>query len=95
MIKITNSTAWCNLFILTRLLKHTTGHKEHPNVQQQHTHPQNNHLALTGNVFLSTELIRPIVAEYSSGATRDTRPFGNSVSKRLLNPNLQIEKFFQ
>lgn len=78
-------------FLLTRLLRQTTGHNEHPSVQQQHTHPQNNHLAFTGKVFLSTELIRPIVAEYSSGATLDTRPFGNSVSKRLLNPNLKTQ----
>lgn len=73
------------------MLKHTTGHNEHPKVQQQQTHPQNNHFAFTGNVFLSTELIRPIVAVYSSGATLDNRPFGNSVSKRLLKPNL-LEK---
>lgn len=72
---------YCQVILLTRLLKQTTGHNEHPKVQQQQTHPQNNHFALTGNVFLSTEFILPMVAAYSSGATRDTRPFGNSVSK--------------
>ena len=54
---------------LTRLLRQTTGHSEQPNVQQQHIHPQNNHLTLTGRVFLSTLFRRVTVALYSSGAT--------------------------
>ena len=74
---------------LTLLLKHITGHKEQPNVQQQHIQPQNNHLTFSGRVFFRIALIRDIVALNSSGATRDTRPVGNSELKRLLSPNLQ------
>lgn len=67
-----------------------TGHREHPRVQQQHTQPQNNHFTLTGNVFFNTLLIRAIVAWYSSGATRDCSPGGNSPLNRLLKPNLKL-----
>lgn len=66
-----------------------TGHNEHPSVQQQQTQPQNSHLTLTGNVFFRIPFIRLIVALNSSGATRDTRPEGNSVLNRLLKPNLK------
>lgn len=69
-----------------------TGHNEQPSVQQQHTQPQNNHLTFTGIVFFSTLFTRDTVALYSSGATRDTRPFGNSKSNLLLNPNLKNKK---
>ena len=81
--------------LLTLLLKHITGHNEHPRVQQQQTQPQNSHLTFTGSVFLRTLLTRITVALNSSGATRDTNPFGNSDSNRLLRPNLQqnIEKY--
>lgn len=75
--------------MLTRLLKQITGQSEQPNVQQQQTQPQNNHLTLTGKVFFRTLFILITVALNSSGATRDIRPFGNSDSKRLLSPNLQ------
>jgi hypothetical protein len=74
---------------LTLLLKHITGQREHPSVQQQQTQPQNSHFTLTGRVFFSKPLMRIIVALYSSGATRDTRPGGNSELKRLLRPNLK------
>lgn len=74
---------------LTLLLRQITGHREHPSVQQQHMQPQNNHLTLTGSVFLSTLLIRATVAWYSSGATRDCSPDGNSPLKRLLRPKLK------
>lgn len=77
--------------ILTLLLKHITGHREHPSVQQQQTHPQNSHFTLTGSVFLRTALMRRMVALNSSGATRDTRPAGNCTLKRLLKPNLESE----
>lgn len=76
---------------LTLLLKHITGHREHPRVQQQHTHPQNSHFTLTGSVFLRTVLMRRMVALNSSGATRDTRPAGNCTLKRLLRPKLESE----
>ena len=77
----------------TFLLRHITGHNEQPNVQQQQTQPQNSHLMLTGKVFFKTLFILIIVALNSSGATRETKPFGNSDSNRLLKPNLnkQIE----
>jgi hypothetical protein len=74
---------------LTLLLKHITGHREQPNVQQQQTQPQKSHFTLTGSVFLSNPFIRIMVALYSSGAIRDTRPLGNSELKRLLRPNLE------
>lgn len=77
---------------LTRLLKHITGHNEQPRVQQQHMQPQNSHLTFSGSVFFNTLFIRWIVALNSSGATRDTKPAGNSTLNRLLKPNLK-EKF--
>jgi len=67
-----------------------TGQREQPSVQQQQTQPQKSHLTLTGRDFFSTPLIRPTVALNSSGATRDSRPQGNSALKRLLSPNLQV-----
>lgn len=73
------------------MLKHITGHSEHPSVQQQQIQPQNNHLTLSGSVFFRTLFIRPIVALNSSGATRDTKPAGNSELKRLLRPKLSIQ----
>lgn len=78
--------------MLTRLLRHITGHREQPNVQQQQTQPQNSHFTLTGSVFFRTLLTRNTVALNSSGATRDTKPLGNSVSNRLLRPNLRHTK---
>lgn len=36
----------CLPCLLTRLLKHITGQKEQPNVQQQQMHPQKSHLML-------------------------------------------------
>lgn len=66
-----------------------TGHKEQPKVQQQQTQPQNSHFTLTGRVFLRTLFTRITVALYSSGATRETRPFGNSASNLLLRPKLK------
>lgn len=74
--------------ILTLLLKHITGQREQPSVQQQQIHPQNNHLTFKGKVFFNTPLIRIIVALNSSGATFWASPGGNSVLNRLLNPNL-------
>lgn len=61
-------------------------------MQQQQTQPQNNHFTFTGIVFLRTLFTLETVALYSSGATRDTRPLGNSVSNLLLKPNLQVNK---
>lgn len=74
---------------ITLLLRQITGHKEHPSVQQQHKHPQNNHFTFTGKVFLSTLLILSTVSLNSSGATLDTKPLGNSTQNLLLNPNLK------
>lgn len=76
-------------FVHTLLLRHITGQREHPKVQQQHTQPQKSHLTLTGNVFFNTLLIRATVAWYSSGATRDCKPEGNSLLNRLLRPKLE------
>lgn len=73
-----------------RLLKHITGQREQPSVQQQHTQPQNSHFTFTGSVFLRTALIRMMVALNSSGATRDTKPAGNCALKRLLKPKTVI-----
>lgn len=39
-----------SICLLTRLLKHITGQKEQPNVQQQQMHPQKSHLMLFRNV---------------------------------------------
>ena len=39
-------------FPLTLLLRQTTGHIEHPRVQQQHRQPNSNHLTLMGRAFL-------------------------------------------
>ncbi|KAJ6637398.1 hypothetical protein Bhyg_10128 [Pseudolycoriella hygida] len=64
-------------------------HNEQPRVQQQHMQPQNNHLTFSGNVFFKTLFIRCIVALNSSGATRETKPAGNSTLNRLLKPNLK------
>lgn len=77
---------------LTLLLRQTTGHSEQPSVQQQQMHPQNSHFTFIGSVFFRIPLIRVTVALNSSGATRDTRPEGNSTLKRLLRPNLQNKK---
>lgn len=74
---------------LTLLLRHITGQREHPNVQQQQTHPQKSHFTFTGSVFFRIAFIRLMVALNSSGATRDTKPGGNSELKRLLSPNLK------
>lgn len=82
------------LKLLTLLLRQTTGHNEQPKVQQQHIQPQNSHFTLTGRVFLRTELILCRVSLNSSGATLPVRAEGNSVSKRLLSPNLQKSKLF-
>lgn len=71
-----------------RRLKHITGHKEQPKVQQQQTQPQNNHFAFIGNVRFKMLFTRDIVALYSSGATRDIKDDGKSSAKRLLKPNL-------
>jgi len=70
------------------LLRQITGQSEQPRVQQQHIHPQNNHLAFIGKLFFKTELIRAIVSSNSSGATRDTRALGNSDWNLLLSPKL-------
>ena len=69
-----------------------TGHIEHPRVQQQHRHPQNSHLTLTGKFFRKVTLTLVTVALNSSGATRACSPEGNSVSNRLDKPNLCEEK---
>jgi hypothetical protein len=71
------------------LLKHITGHREHPKVQQQHTQPQKSHLTFIGRVFFRTEFIRWIVALYSSGATLLSSKGGNSGLNLLLKPNLK------
>lgn len=76
--------------ICVLLLRHITGHKEQPNVQQQQTQPQNSHFTLTGRVFFKIPFIRLIVALNSSGATRETSPDGNSELKRLLRPKTVI-----
>lgn len=74
---------------VTFLLKHITGHNEHPRVQQQQIHPQKSHRALTGKVFFRTAFTRLMDALNSSGATRDVSVDGNSVLNRLLSPNLE------
>lgn len=79
----------CVSKILTRLLRQITGHKEQPNVQQQQRQPQNSHLTFTGRVFFNIPFIRITVSLNSSGATRDTKPLGNSVLNLLLKPNLK------
>jgi hypothetical protein len=71
-----------------------TGHREHPSVQQQQTQPQKSHFTFTGRVFLRMLFTRITVALYSSGATRDTKPFGNSASNLLLRPNLQNKIYY-
>lgn len=73
------------------LLKHITGHSEHPKVQQQQTQPQKSHLTLTGSVFFKILLTLITVAWNSSGATLETKPEGNSVSNLLLSPNLKTK----
>lgn len=83
------STYKRHIFVLTRLLRQITGHREQPRVQQQQTHPQKSHFTFTGRVFFRTLLIRPMVALNSSGATREINPAGNSALKRLLKPNLK------
>lgn len=80
---------------LTLLLRHITGHKEQPSVQQQQTQPQNSHLTFTGSVFFKTLLTLEMVALNSSGATRETKPAGNSVLKRLLSPKLEKLQNFE
>lgn len=67
-----------SLKVNTLLLRQMTGQSEQPRVQQQHIHPQNSHLAFIGKLFFKTELIRPIVSSYSSGATREVSALGNS-----------------
>ena len=76
-------------FMLTLLERQMTGHIEQPRVQQQQRHPQNSHLTFTGRVLRSVALTRPIVALYSSGATRACSEGGNSPSKRFDSPNLK------
>lgn len=80
--------------LITLLLKHITGHREQPKVQQQQMHPQNSHLTLSGSVFFKMPLMRAMVALNSSGATRETSPAGNSVLKRLLSPKLKKKNYF-
>jgi len=69
-----------------------TGHIEHPRVQQQQRHPQNNHRTLTGKFFLSVAFTLLSVALNSSGATRACNADGNSLSNRFDNPKLEKEK---
>merc|ERR1719319_1003953 len=71
----------------TRLLRQMTGHMEQPRGQQQHRHPQNSHLTLTGRVFLRVTFTRVTVALNSSGATLAWRRFGKSTSNLLDRPN--------
>lgn len=78
--------------MLTLLLRQTTGHREHPSVQQQQMHPQKSHFTLTGSVFRSTELTLWSVSLNSSGATFPVSADGNSISNLLLNPNLKTNK---
>lgn len=73
----------------TRLLRHTTGQRLQPSVQQQQRQPQNNHFTLTGSVFLRTELTLEIVSWYSSGASFPVKAEGKSVSNLFDNPNLK------
>ena len=56
-------------FLLTLLLRQTTGHIDIPSVQQQQIQPQSNQRTLTGIVLLSTLFTLVTVALYSSGAT--------------------------
>ena len=56
-------------FLLTLLLRQTTGHMDIPSVQQQQIQPQSNQRTLTGIVLLSTLFTLVTVALYSSGAT--------------------------
>ena len=62
---------------------------EHPNVQQQHKHPQKSQRTLIGRFFLNVTLTLVTVALNSSGATLACNADGNSVSKRFESPNLQ------
>ena len=76
-------------YLLTLLERHITGHMEHPNVQQQHKHPQKSQRTLIGRFFLNVTLTLVTVALNSSGATLACNADGNSVSKRFESPNLQ------
>lgn len=69
-----------------------TGQREQPRVQQQQTQPQKSHLTFRGRVFFNMPLMRPMVALNSSGATRESKPQGNSTLKRLLRPKLQNKR---
>ena len=44
------------------MLRHTTGHIEHPRVQQQQRQPNNSHLTFTGRAFLNVTFTLVTVA---------------------------------
>lgn len=64
-----------NIFSLTRLLKHITGQKEQPSVQQQQMHPQKSHLMLFRNVKKKAM----IVLKYHE-KSKKTKKFGDGGS---------------
>ena len=92
--------------LLTLLLRQTTGHMEQPRVQQQQRQPNSSQRTLTGRAFLRVTLTRVTVActssechlshdchintLNSSGATRECKEEGNSVSNLFERPNLRI-----
>ena len=96
IIKIEKVSFCKKYFLLTLLLRQTTGHIDIPSVQQQQMHPQSNQRTLTGMVLLSTLLTLVTVALYSSGATciqeknwiceRRPQPF-NSQDLKVSSPN--------
>jgi hypothetical protein len=50
-------------------LRHITGHRLKPTVQQQHRQPQRSHFPLTGNVFFKQVFTLLMLVLNSSGAT--------------------------
>lgn len=69
------------------LLRHTTGHMLHPNVQQQQRHPHSSQRTLIGRFFLRQLLTLLMLDLNSSGATLPVKEDGNSASNLLLRPN--------
>lgn len=70
------------------MLRHITGHSEHPQVQMQKQHPHNNHLAEIGSVLRKTVLTLVTELTNSSGANRPVKVEGKSLLNLLLSPNL-------
>ncbi len=65
---------------ITRLLRQTTGHMEHPRLQQQQRNPNRSQRTLTGSAFLSVTLTRVTVA-WSRAEVNIYRIFEDTVLK--------------